>query len=122
MGSQALASLPAKILALCDEIAPAQFLLEHKICIIGRSELCQIVVSTKTVSRLQAVIEQDDSGCYVLHDINSANGTYINGQPVDAPHRLKDGDEIGLGTVTAQLLFQAVPQTIPTEKTKAKTG
>ena len=65
---------------------------------IGRADVCQIIVPTEVVSHLHAIIEQDETGNYVLRDNNSANGTYMNGYPIWNPHILQDQNEIGLGT------------------------
>jgi pSer/pThr/pTyr-binding forkhead associated (FHA) protein len=36
----------------------------------------------------------------IIEDLGSRNGTFVNGQPVDAPLKLRDGDVIGLGPIT----------------------
>jgi pSer/pThr/pTyr-binding forkhead associated (FHA) protein len=104
--------------ALHQEITPSQFLLEDKLCLIGRSEMCQIVIPNHIVSRLQAVIKPDESGHYMLYDSNSANGTFVNGQRIQVPYALQDQDEIGLGAVTALLRFEVCPQAGPPDETK----
>jgi pSer/pThr/pTyr-binding forkhead associated (FHA) protein len=38
-----------------------------------------------------------------LEDLNSTNGTFVNGVPLGAgPVRLNDGDEVSLGTVVTR--------------------
>jgi len=74
--------------------------------------MCQIIVPNPTVSRIQAIIQQDHPGHYILSDNNSVNGTFVNGQRIHTPHTLNDQDEIGLGAVTALLRFETFPQTI----------
>jgi DNA-binding winged helix-turn-helix (wHTH) protein len=93
-----------KLIALADGIQPIKFLLEADICTIGRWEHCQIVVQMETVSRLHAKIERDGP-YYVLSDMESANGTYVNGQPIDIRYHLRDGDKIGLGGSDPMLSF-----------------
>jgi hypothetical protein len=54
------------------------------------------VLAEKTVSRRHAVIRRRLRG-YDLIDLESTNGTYLNGKRVTNPTRLKRGDEIGFG-------------------------
>ena len=70
--------------------------------IIGRSVGTHIRVDDTEMSRRHArVLEQ--GGIYQLQDLNSANGTFVNGQRV-AEHTLLNGDSIRLGTTI--LTFQ----------------
>jgi pSer/pThr/pTyr-binding forkhead associated (FHA) protein len=103
-------TIPAKLVALRDDIRPGQYSLESEACIIGRAELCHIVHPIKTVSRLHAIIERDEeTNGYVLRDHHSANGTYVNGRRLRERHQLVNHDQIGLGTPTAQLCFEVTP-------------
>jgi hypothetical protein len=54
------------------------------------------VLAEKTVSRRHAVIRRRLRG-YDLIDLESTNGTFLNGKRVTNPTRLKRGDEIGFG-------------------------
>jgi pSer/pThr/pTyr-binding forkhead associated (FHA) protein len=117
--SPTLTMQPARLVALQKETKPAEYLLESKICLIGRSEMCQIVTPDKAVSRIQAVIKQGKVGHYTLLDSNSANGTFVNGQRIHAPYVLKDQDEIGLGRVTALLRFEAAAKIVSINEAEA---
>ncbi|GMV97575.1 MAG: FHA domain-containing protein [Phycisphaerae bacterium] len=64
--------------------------------VLGR-ESDQIPLSDRTVSRHHAQVHPDN-GSWVLTDLNSANGTYVNGVRVRTPVRLKHGDQIKLGS------------------------
>ena len=66
---------------------------------IGRSEDCEVTIDNLGVSRYHAEILRKDDGFYVLRDLRSNNGTYVNGRRVDA-HNLNDGDEISIGKFT----------------------
>ena len=56
------------------------------------------------VSRRHAVIQHTE-GSLTLTDLDSANGTYLNGTRLSAhrPWILRDGDEICLGKMTCQI-------------------
>jgi hypothetical protein len=62
---------------------------------IGRSEESEIVLVDPSVSRIHAVVEADARGA-VVRDLDSTNGTYLNGRRVEA-ERLSDGDELRFG-------------------------
>ncbi len=63
--------------------------------VLGR-ESNQIALSDRTVSRQHAEI-RPDNGAWLLTDLKSANGTYVNGVRIKRAVRLKHGDQIKLG-------------------------
>jgi hypothetical protein len=110
------ASQFARLVALHEDVQPAESILETDIYTLGRSPLCQIVVQRSTVSRLHAKIEREGPR-YLLVDAGSANGTFLNGQRLHAPHVLSDRDLIGLGEATAVLRFlDPDPTVVPTSR------
>jgi hypothetical protein len=62
---------------------------------IGREAGNEIVIEDPQVSRRHATLTQQGT-TYVLEDIGSTNGTYVNGKRVTAPVLLSNGDMIGL--------------------------
>ena len=62
---------------------------------IGRSRDNHIHLADERASRHHARIDLQQ-GAFVLRDLDSANGTYVNGQRVQR-HRLESGDEIRIG-------------------------
>lgn len=64
--------------------------------ILGR-QADQIPLTDRTVSRQHAEL-CPDNGSWILRDLKSANGTYVNGIRVREPVRLKHGDQIKIGT------------------------
>lgn len=85
------------LISLHQDGQTSKTILETDVCTLGRSPTCQIVVQNKIVSRLHARIELDEGRRYILHDAESANGTFVNGHRISEPYLLRDGDEIGLG-------------------------
>jgi pSer/pThr/pTyr-binding forkhead associated (FHA) protein len=81
------------------------YALETDLCTIGRSPLCCLRIAHPVVSRLHARIERQGA-VYLLSDMGSANGTYLNGRRLDKAHRLLDGDLIGLGSAVPLLRFE----------------
>jgi hypothetical protein len=87
-----------------DVVQPAKCLLMNDVCTIGRSPQCDIVVRSKTVSRLHAKVERDGPR-YLLFDVHSANGTFVNGRRLRERHLLEDNDKIGLSKAAPMLFF-----------------
>ena len=50
------------------------------------------------ISRQHARIASDADGRYLIEDLGSTNGTYVNGRAVDSPAMLAAGDRIEMGT------------------------
>ena len=73
----------------------ADTVLMHAMSVIGRDQDCQVVIDDKFFSRRHAVIMREDDG-WILRDLNSTNGTWVNGKPARTCH-LKDGDTIEIG-------------------------
>ena len=71
---------------------------------IGRSRESDIFLPDQWLSRHHAAIEQREDG-YWVSDLNSKNGTLLNGEPVRTWRRLRPGDVITLGEHT--LTFSA---------------
>lgn len=66
--------------------------------LIGRGSE-RIPISDNTVSRRHAEL-RCDNGQWVLEDLKSANGTYVNGRRIERPTGLKHGDLIRVGSTT----------------------
>ena len=64
---------------------------------VGRSDGNTIVLSDDSqVSRVHAVVEQL-AGSWSVRDVNSRNGTFLNGSRVSGEARLSAGDELRIG-------------------------
>ena len=74
--------------------------------LIGR-ESRALPLTDQTISRRHAELQPQDSGDWVLRDLGSANGTYINGQRVERPTPLKMGDQVRVGRSLMAVGIQA---------------
>jgi len=77
------------------------FLLNTSIVNIGRREGNHVVLRDKRVSRTHAQLRKTPSG-YVLLDLNSTTGTFVNGLRI-SQYSLHKGDVVTIGS--AQLIF-----------------
>ena len=67
---------------------------------------CDLVASGAAVSRRHARIRADAAGRWLIEDLGSPNGVFVNGRRIDGAVALADGDTIGLGTAAGQLRLQ----------------
>ena len=82
-----------------NETHPVTYELVGDIVMIGRAPLNDIVIDNPVVSAQHAMLLKVGDA-YWLKDLNSTNGTYINGL-LFTYGELKDGDTIQFGSVTA---------------------
>ena len=68
---------------------------------LGRHPNNSIQLLDKIVSKEHCILEQRDGG-FILRDLGSLNGTYINGERVRGEQPLRHGDEIALGSTRAR--------------------
>jgi hypothetical protein len=73
---------------------------------IGREEVNTVQLNDERISRLHAKL-QEDQGAILFTDLNSTNGSRINGHPVQI-RVLRPGDQLQLGRCT--LLFGSLEE------------
>ncbi len=64
--------------------------------IIGRSTQCDIQIDQESVSRNHCRVRFDGSQ-FLVRDLESTNGTYVNDDPVEDEARLRHGDQLKVG-------------------------
>jgi signal transduction histidine kinase len=83
-----------------------RFELNKPVMAIGRDTGNQIQLHDTEVSRRHAEVRQDGDG-WVLVDLDSSNGSFVNSEPVDA-RPLKSGDRVQIGRTL--LIFTGADQ------------
>ena len=95
----------SKLVLLQDgQATPFELTMEEMV--IGRLPECDIQLPSNMVSRKHAKIVKDGDH-FVLHDLKSGNGTFVNGQRLTGSHRLSPNDRIKFGPVLCR--FEAPP-------------
>ena len=64
---------------------------------IGRGDGCAVMLYSRSVSRLHALIQRRDAGDLALVDLGSRNGSFVNGTRVSFPVALDDEDKLLFG-------------------------
>ncbi|MCD6415985.1 MAG: SpoIIE family protein phosphatase [Planctomycetes bacterium] len=86
---------------------------------LGRGADVDLRLDDLTVSKRHSRIVRNASGDYVLEDLASSNGTFLNGKSITTK-RLRNGDEIGIGNTIFEF-GGALPKP-PPQKAKVLIG
>jgi pSer/pThr/pTyr-binding forkhead associated (FHA) protein len=89
---------PLALVGEAGALAGQRWELREKTTRIGRDPAAAISIQDASVSRLHAQITRQTSG-YYLADLESSNGTRLNGEPVNEPRRIGEGDLLCFGQV-----------------------
>ncbi len=81
---------------------------------IGREPVNTIAIADGSISGCHAVIRRSDQG-FVLEDLGSRNGSFVNGERLTGPQPLADNDIVRLGKVV--LTFNLATQVAPVDPT-----
>ncbi len=65
--------------------------------VAGRDEECSVVIDASTVSRRHAKIVVR-AGSITIEDLESTNGTRVNGMPITVPTAIVNGNKVELGS------------------------
>ena len=83
--------------------------------VLGRAATCQVVIEDNFASRRHARITRRDDG-YWLCDLDSKNGTLLDGRPVAGEVLLEDGATIQIGDTRLRFHDPAATMTHPAVK------
>ena len=89
-----------------------EWLLSEGSNLVGRDRDCAVRIDSATVSRHHAriVVRADEA---TVEDLESKNGTLVNGQRVEQRVALADGDQIQVGSVTMTYrILDSLPSTV----------
>jgi len=74
--------------------------------VIGRHSDANICIRHSWVSRFHCLLERKGDRIWI-RDLESANGTFLNGEPITAAF-LKDGDSLQVGLTAFDVTFEEV--------------
>ncbi len=110
----------AEITVIFNNQAILKQKLEKEVYVIGRQEGVEIHIDNIGISRNHARLLKGEP-FYYLEDLNSANGTYVNGRRVQR-HNLNNGDQIVIGKYLIQYQCSPAEQGGATPGETAETG
>lgn len=89
--------------------AGSSYVLDRPAVTAGRHPDSDIFLDDITVSRRHAVIDHQSNGDYLVRDVGSLNGTYVNRERVEE-RLLHGGDEIQIGRFILTFLVSGRPE------------
>lgn len=99
------------LISQTGKLSGARWALDREEVVLGRSPECDYVIDDRQVSREHARLIKTPEG-FKLEDLDSKNGTYLNGTQVHEPVLLQDGDVIQVA-LAMKLMFLGTEATIP---------
>jgi pSer/pThr/pTyr-binding forkhead associated (FHA) protein len=87
---------------------------------VGRIEGCDVILNDVSVSTSHALIEKGDDGVYAITDLDSTNGTKVNGTPV-MKAKLRVGDAIKIGGIHGRV-FESGSEEVDAEVGEEESG
>jgi predicted component of type VI protein secretion system len=94
------------------QLAGQRWLVDSDSVVIGREVgLSDLLLPERQVSRRHAKIERTMEG-FLISDLGSKNGTFVNGKEVKEPKMLQDGDEIQIA-LSVKIAFVGSDATAP---------
>ncbi|MFP4597819.1 MAG: GGDEF domain-containing protein [Persicimonas sp.] len=79
-----------------------KYSLAQSSTVIGRSSKVDIQIDEDAISRSHAIIDDLGNG-FVVRDLDSTNGTYVNDRPI-GQRKLVDGDQVKIGRTIFKFL------------------
>ncbi len=107
-GKNIPARLQASVVIVEGKVKGMEYAVTKTYTVIGRSKTADITPRDTHISRRHAVIVYLD-GSYLIQDLNSTNGTFMNGAQIKQAD-LKHGDKFSVGETTFQFIVQENPR------------
>lgn len=103
-GKKAAPAWPTKVAITTGRAAGSSATLPEvgQEIVLGRAASCQLDIDDDYASSRHAKIWRDEEG-FVVEDMLSTNGTYVNGHQISQPTRISMGDVVRVGRTQMQL-------------------
>ena len=92
-----------KLVLMSGRQAGREILLYEPMVTVGRVDENDVSLPDISISRHHARIQHHGEGAYTLTDLESSNGTFIDGRRLSNPARIRHGERIQFGNVEALL-------------------
>jgi hypothetical protein len=95
-GTRVIERAPKHLAMLVDKSRPDRKFDLKGMTNVGRAQDNQLVLEHATVSRHHAWVKAEGEE-FLIFDVGSANGTFVNDERVEQPRLLQDGDQVRFG-------------------------
>jgi pSer/pThr/pTyr-binding forkhead associated (FHA) protein len=79
--------------------------------VIGRRQDCDLRIPSTDVSRRHCLLSMHD-GCLNVEDLDSVNGTFVNGRRISGRQIVMPGDRVQIGPVTFVAEYEMTQETL----------
>lgn len=86
-----------------NDVELQRFPLKKEISLVGRAKDCEIQIAERRLSRKHCEIQRRDNR-FVVNDLGSQNGTYVNRKRIRDAHVLEDGDVLNFAEYSVHYL------------------
>jgi len=93
--------------------ASEEFKLTESELVIGREDAADLTIPSQAVSRRHAKLTREGDS-YMIEDMGSSNGTFVNSQKLTGKRQLNAGDQIRLGKAVT-LVYEAPRKSAPAQ-------
>lgn len=97
--------MKVKLKVLNGSNAGQEIVVPTRKCLIGRDDECDLRPNSDAVSRRHCAILVKE-GRVIVRDLNSKNGTWINGQTIQHERVVECGDSLQVGPLTFKILIE----------------
>jgi pSer/pThr/pTyr-binding forkhead associated (FHA) protein len=97
VAEQGWAIMELKLVVLAGAKEGTQIPLKKDKFLIGRSTECTLRAGSSAISRRHSAIVRTEDGKWMVRDLGSRNGTFLNDQKVETSTALSVGDELRIG-------------------------
>ncbi len=101
--------MPAGELRLVEGPAAGRMVAIGATVVLGRDESAGLTIPDEELSRQHARL-QVDGNAVTIEDLDSLNGTFVNGERLTGPRRLRSGDRIKVGATVVEFVSAAAPE------------
>ncbi|MEP6672378.1 MAG: SUMF1/EgtB/PvdO family nonheme iron enzyme [Chthoniobacter sp.] len=98
-----------EVLVFADGYEAIRRVLGAGTYVFGRLSSCDFPIKADLVSRQHARLTIGEDRSLLLEDLNSANGTLLDGQPITAPTPVTPNQTIQIGTAHVLIQYRVVP-------------
>jgi len=88
-----------------NEVELQRFPLKGSLCQIGRAKECDIQIPERRLSRRHCEIECQSDGRYVVRDLGSQNGTFVNRRRIRGDHEIENRDILNFAEYAVMFLL-----------------
>ncbi len=106
VGSGALLTNKGILVVLSELGFGKTYILDNRVTVAGRGTQADFIINDPLISKEHMRISVDTDGKYYLEDIDSTNGTFLNGKKISKKTRIMYSDRIVAGNTILRFFHE----------------